>query len=121
MRDEKTSLVYSTDTAIPRKKNTTGKAPQVTIQPFLRAIVPAVQQKVTVRLDRKGRGGKTVTVIDGLQMQRREIEELLKELKANLGTGGTIKYPSLEIQGDHRDMVMSALKGMGFAPKRSGG
>lgn len=117
MREEKTRLVYSTDTAIPRKKNTAGEAPQ----PFLRAIVPAVQQKVTVRLDRKGRGGKTVTVIDGLQMQRREIEELLKELKAKLGTGGTIKYPSLEIQGDHRDMVMSALKGMGFAPKRSGG
>lgn len=113
MREEKTRLVYSTDTAIPRKKNTAGEAPIETIQ--------SSRQKVYVRLDRKGRGGKTVTIIDGLQMQRREIEELLKELKAKLGTGGTIKYPSLEIQGDHRDMVMSALKGMGFAPKRSGG
>ncbi len=113
MREEKTRLVYSTDTAIPRKKNTAEEAPQETNQPS--------RQKVYVRLDRKGRGGKTVTVIEGLQMQRREIEELLRELKAKLGTGGTIKYPSLEIQGDHRDMVMSALKGMGFAPKRSGG
>jgi translation initiation factor 1 len=121
MRDEKSRLVYSTDTAIPRKKNSAGKAPQVIIQPFLRASAPAVQQKVTVRLERKGRGGKTVTVIDGLQLKRIETEELLKELKAKLGTGGTIKYPSLEIQGDHRDMIMSELKGMGFAPKRSGG
>jgi translation initiation factor 1 len=109
----KAELVYSTDKTVSRKEKPIGKARQ--------AGVPAAQQKVTVRIDRKGRGGKTVTVIDGLRIPRGEREELLRQLKAELGTGGTIKGASLEIQGDHRDMVMSALKGMGLAPKFSGG
>jgi translation initiation factor 1 len=109
----KSKLVYSTDKTVSRKEKPITKARQ--------ASVPAAQQKVTVRIDRKGRGGKTVTVIDGLRIPRREREELLRQLKAKLGTGGTIKDTSLEIQGDHRAMVMSALKGMGLAPKFSGG
>jgi translation initiation factor 1 len=113
MPDEKSKLVYSTDQTVSRKEKP--------VEKFLHAGVPAAQQKVIVRLDRKGRGGKAVTVIDGLRIPRNKIEELLRQLKAKLGTGGTIKDSSLEIQGDHRDTVMSALKGMGFAPKRSGG
>jgi len=46
---------------------------------------------------------------------------LLKQLKAGLGTGGTVKGTSLEIQGDHRDALMAALENMGYRPKRSGG
>ena len=49
------------------------------------------QQKAIVRLDRKGRGGKSVTVIEGLQMPQKEREALLKQLKSKLGTGGTVK------------------------------
>ncbi|MDA8155067.1 MAG: translation initiation factor [Actinomycetota bacterium] len=76
---------------------------------------------MTVRLERKGRGGKTVTVIDGLRMPMGKMDELLKQLKSRLGTGGTVKDESLEIQGDHRDKIIVELSGMGFAPKRSGG
>jgi translation initiation factor 1 len=80
-----------------------------------------MQQKVTVRLERKGRGGKSVTVIDGLQMRQKEREALLKQLKTKLGTGGTVKDASLEIQGDHRDALMAELGKMGYTAKRSGG
>lgn len=112
MSDEKSKLVYSTDKTISLKKKHAGKV-------FHEDKRPA-QQKVTVRLERKGRGGKTVTVIDGLQMPQKEMEALLKQLKARLGTGGTFKDSSLEIQGDHRDTLMGVLKEMGFRPKRSG-
>ena len=112
MPDEKSKLVYSTDRPVSRKEKPI-ETPQ--------ASVPAAQQKVTVRLDRKGRGGKTVTVIDGLKISQKKMEELLRQLKSKLGTGGTIKEKSLEIQGDHLEIVMSALQTMGFSPRRSGG
>jgi len=74
-----------------------------------------------VRLDRKGRGGKSVTVIEGLDVPFKESEKLLKQLKAKLGTGGSVRDGSLEIQGDHCDAVMAELKRSGRRPKRSGG
>lgn len=74
-----------------------------------------------MRLDRKGRGGKSVTVIEGLRISVSESEKLLKQLKAMLGTGGTVKDGSLEIQGDHCDTVIAELTKMGYRPKRSGG
>jgi translation initiation factor 1 len=113
MRDEKSRLVYSTDTAIPRKKNTAGKAPQLTIQPS--------RHKVYVRLDRKGRGGKSVTLIEGLMMPVKDREVLLKQLKTSLGTGGTIRNGVFEIQGDLRDAIIEILQAMGHKPKRAGG
>lgn len=48
-------------------------------------------------------------------------EALLKELKAGLGSGGTVKDTSLEIQGDHCDALIAALIKLGYRPKRSGG
>ena len=113
MPDDKSRLVFSTDNPLPRKEKSVRKTPQ--------ASLPAAQKKMTVRLERKGRGGKTVTVIDGLLMQQGKMEELLKQLKSRPGTGGTVKDESLEIQGDHRDKIIVELNGMGFAPKRSGG
>lgn len=113
MPDEKSKLVYSTDQVIPRKEKPAEKPLQASLRP--------AQQKVTVRLDRKCRGGKSVTVIEGFQMPQKKREELLKQLKAKLGTGGTVKDTSLEIKGDHRDALMAALEKMGYTPKRSGG
>ncbi len=78
------------------------------------------EQRVLVRLERKGRGGKSVTVIDGLQMPQSERETLLKLLKSKLGTGGALRQSVLEIQGDHRDAVVEALQQRGYRPRRSG-
>lgn len=113
MPGEKSKLVYSTDKVIPRKEKAIG----VSVKP---AAAPS-RLKVIVRLDRKGRGGKSVTVIEGLSLPVKDMETLLKRLKAGLGTGGTVKDSSLEIQGDHCNAVMAALAKMGYRPKRSGG
>jgi len=113
MPGEKSKLVYSTDQAVPRKEKHVEKALHASVRP--------AEQKVTVRLDRKSRGGKSVTVIEGLRMPGKEREVLLKQLKVKLGTGGTVKDDTLEIQGDHRDILMAALEKMGYRPKRSGG
>lgn len=113
MRDEKSKLVYSTEQIIPRKEKPVEKTFQSGLRP--------AQHKVTVRLDRKGRGGKTVTVIEGLRIPQKELEPLLRKLKAGLGTGGTLKGVSLEIQGDHRVALITLLEKMGYRPKLSGG
>ena len=113
MSGKKSKLVYSTDKAVPRKENLSEKAPNEGVRP--------APQKVTVRLDRKARGGKSVTVIEGLSMAQKDMEALLRQLKAGLGTGGTLRDACLEIQGDHRDALMLTLQKMGYRPKRSGG
>jgi translation initiation factor 1 len=74
-----------------------------------------------VRLDRKHRGGKSVTILEGLQLSVGDSEKLLKQLKTKLGAGGAVKNGVLEIQGDHCDAVMAELSGSGYRPKRSGG
>jgi translation initiation factor 1 len=124
MRDENSRLVYSTEEAIPRLPRhlrNDGKAKNKPVEKVLDTSVRPSQQKATVQLDRKGRGGKSVTVIEGLQMPQREREALLKQLKAKLGTGGTVRDTCLEIQGDHRDALMAALEKLGYPTKRSGG
>lgn len=113
MTERNTRLVYSTGKEVPRKETPREKG-----QP---ADLRNAQQKVIVRLDRKGRGGKSVTIIEGLQMPLQDKESLLKQLKTAIGTGGTLKDGVLEIQGDHCGTIMAALGKLGYRPKRSGG
>ena len=115
---ERSRLVYSTDQTAPRQGIYRETKPD---EKVLQATMRPAQQRVMIRLDRKARGGKSVTVIEGLRMSQEDRVALLKQLKAGLGTGGTVKETSLEIQGDHRDAVMEALEKMGYRPKRSGG
>jgi len=113
MSDEKSRLVYSTDKELPRKENPAGKPPQATD-----ARSP---KSVRVRLDRKGRSGKSVTLIEGIQLAGKDREALLRQLKTGLGTGGALKEDVLEIQGDRCSAVISLLQDMGYKPKRAGG
>ncbi len=113
MPEEKSKLVYSTDKLTSRKEGPIGNS--------VNPVPDPAQQKIVVRLDRKGRGGKSVTIVEGLQISKKDRGALLKELKAGLGAGGTVKDMSLKIQGDHRDALITALTKMGFRPKRSGG
>jgi translation initiation factor 1 len=76
---------------------------------------------VLVWLDRKGRGGKSVSVIKQVMSPAAGKEALLKLLKTKLGTGGTIKDGNIEIQGDHRDTIVALLKELGYQAKRAGG
>jgi len=115
-------LVYSTDQVISRKdRNAEDRKGTDSDDERKSTNISPADQRVRVRLDRKQRGGKSVTVIEGLQMPQKSRETLLKSLKAQLGTGGTIKESLFEIQGDHCNTVTAVLKKMGYKPKRSGG
>lgn len=76
---------------------------------------------VRVRLESKGRGGKKVTVVYGLEIERSELETLATALKQTCGTGGTVKDETIEIQGDQCERVLTELKRRGIQAKRSGG
>jgi translation initiation factor 1 len=68
--------------------------------------------------DRKGRGGKTVTVIEGY---KGDSKAMLKRMQKLCGSGGSIKSGNLEIQGDHRNKIAEFLKDDGFNVKLKGG
>ena len=76
---------------------------------------------VRVMRDRKGRGGKTVTVIDGIMGSEAELTTLAQQLKKLCGSGGTVKDGNIEIQGDHCDKVQAKLTELGYKVKRAGG
>ena len=81
----------------------------------------AAQAAVRVSLESKGRGGKKVTVISGVPLSDSELDELTTKLKRSCGTGGTLKDGQIEIQGDHRDKLITELQKLGYKPKRKGG
>ncbi|HLJ35628.1 MAG TPA: translation initiation factor Sui1 [Ktedonobacteraceae bacterium] len=76
---------------------------------------------VRVMRDRKGRGGKTVTVITGVLANGDALATLAQQLKKLCGSGGTVKDGTIEIQGDHCDKVQAKLTEMGYKVKRAGG
>ncbi len=113
MSDRNAKLVYSTDRDVSGKDKGRINMPQSDIKPE--------DQKIIVMLERKGRRGKSVTVVQGLLMNQKRKAFFLKELKAKIGTGGTIKKDCFEFQGDHCDRLLAELKKKGFKPRRSGG
>lgn len=76
---------------------------------------------VRVSRETKGRGGKSVTLIKGLALDAAALAVLGKQLRAACGAGGTVKEGVIEVQGDHVDLVMEALRKQGHQPKRTGG
>ncbi len=87
------------------------------------AALPTLQHNspVRVHLDRKGRGGKSVSVITGVKSPTKGKKALLKHLKTKLGTGGAIKGDDLEVQGDRRDDIVVLLNELGYKAKKAGG
>jgi translation initiation factor 1 len=83
--------------------------------------LPPNQQNVRVQASRKGRKGKTVTVINGFQSQPETLAKLLKQLKTQCGSGGTVKDDTIEIQGDHTQKLVEILIQLGYKAKISGG
>jgi translation initiation factor 1 len=83
--------------------------------------IPPNQQNLKVQASRKGRGGKTVTVISGFQGKPETLTALVKQLKAQCGTGGTVKDNEIEIQGEHKQKLVEILTKLGYKAKMSGG
>jgi len=88
-----------------------------------REATPAVAGDGIVRVGRetKGRKGKGVTVITGVALDREGLAKLAGEFKRRCGAGGTVKGSVIEIQGDHRDLLVKELQRRRYAVKRSGG
>jgi translation initiation factor 1 len=86
-----------------------------------RSELPPGQQQLKVEASRKGRKGKTVTIVSGFQVFPATLEALGKQLKTQCGAGGAVKDNTIEIQGDHRDKVQQVLTELGYKSKRVGG
>lgn len=104
------NIVYSTDKnfnfTIPEKQAVT---------------LPPQQQNLNILFSKKGRGGKTVTVIEGFQGNDNDLEVLAKTLKTKCGVGGSAKDGEILLQGDHRDKVLDFLVKEGYKAKKAGG
>lgn len=104
-------LVYSTDPNFKIEEE---------LDELQETILPG-QQKIRIRLDKKHRGGKAVTLIEGFTGQEADREELGKKLKTFCGTGGSVKDGEIIVQGDNRDKVLQWLQKNGYGNTKKAG
>ena len=101
-------VVYSTN---PDFKYTTAQEEE-------QATLPPAKQRLIVRIDRRQRAGKQVTLVEGFVGTQEDLSALAKTLKTKCGVGGTAKDGEITIQGDLRDKVTALLQTMGYNAKR---
>ena len=107
MKEKNSRLVYSTDR---------GRIKPEKVEP---EIVKQGDGTLKIRLETKGRKGKGVTTISGLQLDTNEVQQLAKRLKQLCATGGSVKEGVIEIQGDNRQKLKQALESFGHTVKIS--
>ena len=77
--------------------------------------------RVKVRRETSGRRGKAVTTVSGVPLADDGLKELARRLKKRCGVGGAVKDGVIELQGDHRDVVLEVLKADGYDAVLAGG
>ena len=77
-------------------------------------LLAANQQKLRTRIEKKGRGGKTATIISGFVGPDKDLEDLARTLKTHCGTGGSVKDGEIIIQGELKDKIVTKLKALGY-------
>ncbi|MBR5139401.1 MAG: translation initiation factor [Alistipes sp.] len=107
---ERLGMVYSTN---PDFEYTTTQEEEATT-------LPPQQQNLRVWLDRKHRGGKTVTLVKGFVGTEADLADLGRMLKSKCGVGGSAKDGEIIVQGDHRDRVVDLLTQAGYKCKKAG-
>ena len=80
--------------------------------------LPPGKQRLIVRIDRRQRAGKQVTLIEGFVGSGEDLSAQAKTLKTKCGVGGTAKDGEITIQGDLRDKICTLLTSMGYNAKR---
>ena len=88
--------------------------------PGLQATLPNEQQNLIVRIDKKHRGGKVVTLVEGFVGSTDDLKELAKILKSKCGVGGSQKDGEIIIQGDFKEKVYQLLIEKNYKVKKSG-
>ena len=83
--------------------------------------IPFNEQKLYVSIDRKNRGGKSVTLIEEFRGSDEDAKDLAKKLKQLCGVGGGYKNSEIYIQGDQKNKVASFLQKLGAVVKLKGG
>lgn len=76
---------------------------------------PKGPSRAVVRIERKGRRGKEVTIVEKLGLAANELERWCKELKQALGCGGAVEGDAIVLQGDLRDRIAGVLEKKGVA------
>lgn len=108
---ELSKLVYSTEGGRVEDKD---EGPQVLGKKFKDGMVRISRQT-------KGRKGKGVIIIEGIEQDSAEFKKTAQTIKKKCGTGGAVKGDTIEIQGDDRDKVRQILESLGYKCKLSGG
>ena len=81
--------------------------------------LPTNAQRLFVRKEKKGRGGKTVTIVEGYQGNPQTLEQLCKKVKQQCGVGGSVNQKTFIIQGDKADQVVKILIKEGYNAKKT--
>jgi translation initiation factor 1 len=102
---ERLNVVYSTN---PDFKYETEDEPEA-------ETLPRQQQRLRVAIEKKGRGGKTVTVVTGFTGSEDDLKELGRLLKSKCGVGGSVKEGEILIQGECKQRVIELLKAEGYS------
>src|SRR5262245_18139652 len=83
--------------------------------------LPPQQQTVYLHRETSGRRGSAVTLVKNLVLSADDLKSLVKKLKQECGTGGTIKGGVIEIQGEQREKISGILQKLGYKVKIAGG
>ncbi|MCB0516717.1 MAG: translation initiation factor [Chitinophagales bacterium] len=105
-------LVYSTNQAYYESQQNEAEETQT--------VAPS-QQNLRIVIERKHRGGKTVTLVEGFEGKEADLEALGKKLKTFCGCGGSVKEGVIIIQGEKRQRIAEILQKDGYRYKFSGG
>lgn len=112
MSNNKNRTVWSSDEGDLRRKNQTVSHARS---------LPPQQQTAYLHRESGGRGGKVVSVVKNLILTEEDLKILVKKLKQECGTGGTVKDGLIEIQGEHRQRMAEVLMKLGYKVKIAGG
>ena len=112
----KSALVYSTDRS-KQKCPTCGRYECTCEEADSQ---PLSSQSAKIYIDRKGRKGKSMTIVEGLKVNPQHLAEIAKTIKQKIGTGGTAKQGRIEIQGEHHEKVAAVLRDLGVKTSSSG-